>query len=364
MALGWLLKRVFKFPAWTVPAICFNNTTALPLLLIQSLDTAGILKQLLKDDDDSTSDAVKRAKSYFLVSAIVGNSLTFAMGPKLLDDEEAPDQPDDKQNGNEQESSNDEESGRSDEDDHHENPRNAAGRTAEEQEEHTTEHTTLLPHAVEDRVFGAVARASKEGNRLWRMLPSFVQKTLSLIVEFTNAPLIGALIGGIIGLTPGLHTAFFSDPDKGGFFKAWLTTSIENVGDLFASLQLVVVGAKLSEGLTKAKNGESSGKVPWLAMVVIFAIRFILWPILSIGVIFLLASKTDVLTNDPILWFVMMLMPTGPPATKLTALADVSGADQEQKLAISKFLMYSYAVSPVICFAVVGSLKASIAASS
>lgn len=56
-----------------------------------------------------------------------------------------------------------------------------------------------------------------------------------------------------------------------------------------------------------------------------------------------------------------MLMPTGPPATKLTALADVSGADEEEKMAIAKFITVSYAVSPLICFAVVGSLKASLA---
>lgn len=56
-----------------------------------------------------------------------------------------------------------------------------------------------------------------------------------------------------------------------------------------------------------------------------------------------------------------MLMPTGPPATKLTALADVSGASDEEKMSIAKFVTISYAISPIICFAVVGSLKASLA---
>lgn len=77
--------------------------------------------------------------------------------------------------------------------------------------------------------------------------------------------------------------------------------------------------------------------------------------------IFLLASRTNFLDDDPILWFVLMLLPTGPSATKLTALADVSGASEEQKMSLSKFLTFSYAVSPVICIAVVGSLKASLA---
>lgn len=63
------------------------------------------------------------------------------------------------------------------------------------------------------------------------------------------------------------------------------------------------------------------------------------------------------------LWFVMMLMPTGPPATKLVALADVSGAEEDEKMSIAKFLTISYAISPLICLAVVGSLRASLAIS-
>jgi hypothetical protein len=82
---------------------------------------------------------------------------------------------------------------------------------------------------------------------------------------------------------------------------------------------------------------------------------------ISITAIYFLVSKTNLLDEDPILWFVMMLMPTGPPATKLIALADVSGTEEDEKMSIAKFITISYAVSPVICFAVVGSLKASLA---
>jgi auxin efflux carrier family protein len=203
-----------------------------------------------------------------------------------------------------------------------------------------------------------------------------------------NAPLIGALVGTVIGLTPPLHRAFFNEPDQGGIFKAWLTASVKNIGELFAALQLVVVGAKLSGSLLKMKKGEASGQVKVIPMLSIFFIRFIMWPMLvhlsvilnwsregssiiafmlifqnsiSITVIYFLASKTNLLDEDPILWFVMMLIPTGPSATKLTALADVSGAEEDEKMSIAKFITISYAVSPVICFAVVGSLKASLA---
>ena len=62
---------------------------------------------------------------------------------------------------------------------------------------------------------------------------------------------------------------------------------------------------------------------------------------ISISVIYLLASHTNLLDADPILWFTMMLMPTGPPAMKLTALADVSGSTEMEKMSIAKFLCVS-----------------------
>jgi auxin efflux carrier family protein len=69
-----------------------------------------------------------------------------------------------------------------------------------------------------------------------------------------------------------------------------------------------------------------------------------------------------VLTDDLMLWFTMMLMPTGPPAMKLIAMAEASGADREEKMAISKIMAISYVVTPLICFPIVGAFKASQAA--
>lgn len=97
MAFGFLATRLFKLPSWVTPALCFNNTTSLPLLLIESLETTGILDKLIMGDSDSSSAALLRAKSYLLVNSVVGNSLTFALGPKLLDGEESPEQEEEEQ---------------------------------------------------------------------------------------------------------------------------------------------------------------------------------------------------------------------------------------------------------------------------
>jgi hypothetical protein len=81
--------KFLNLPQWVTPALSFNNTTSLPLLLVQSLQSTGILDSL-----DASSDTIDRAKSYFLVNAMVSNSLTFALGPRLLNgqNEDSPDE--------------------------------------------------------------------------------------------------------------------------------------------------------------------------------------------------------------------------------------------------------------------------------
>ncbi|KAL9078244.1 MAG: hypothetical protein Q9157_002824 [Trypethelium eluteriae] len=343
-------------PHWVTPAIAFNNTTSLPLLLVQSLDATGILSSLISSSD-STSDAIQRAKSYFLVNAMIGNSLTFAIGPALLNghEEDAPDRqadeskPDnDVPNGAAADGANDVEQ---------------AGNSNDE-EERPHEETSLLLNRVIRASDHAAQAASRRKSEFFRRLPNWAQSVLSFMYQFVNAPVIGAVIGAVIGLVPALHRVFFNSTQNGGYLNAWLTTSIKNIGDLFAALQVIVVGVKLSQSMSKMRKGEESGTAPWASMVTITFVRLVLWPAISISFIYMLATKTRTLDKDPILWFAMMLMPTGPPALKLAALADVNGSDEKEKMSVAKFLTISYILSPLICFAVVGSLRASEAAMS
>jgi hypothetical protein len=278
---------------------------------------------------------------------MISNSLTFALGPKFLDcpdDIEASDTPKD--------------------------PLNSAQDASdlEDQQEaavHANEETSLLlpQRAARDATtyqYSLIARCQTA----FAALPTFLQKSLSSLSMFLNPPFIGTCLGALIGLVPALHTLFFSDQQHGGYLNAWLTAALKNVGDLFAALQVIVVGIKLSSSLLKWKKGEASGSMPWGPWATVTFVRFVLWPAISISLIYAFATKTGVLDEEPMLWFAMMLMPVGPPALSITAMADVSGADETQKLSIAKFLTVSYVVSPLICFSVVGALKASQAAAS
>ena len=261
MLLGFAVTRIFRFPSWVTPAICFNNTTSLPLLLIQSLESTGILKSLLKSDSDTSAEAVKRAQSYFLVCAIVGNSLSFALGPKLLDAEESPDEAE----ADKKSQPDGTDSGRSGDDIEQGNYENGHVEDHPENDNASVnEQTSLLPDSVVRRGRLAEQEGHKEGKKYWDRFPTWVQNFFGFMYSFFNAPLTGAVIGAILGLTPPLHKWFFSEQDDGGVLKAWLTTSVENIGQLFATLQVVVVGVKLSSSLRKMKRGEDSGKVPWI----------------------------------------------------------------------------------------------------
>ncbi|KAL8841685.1 MAG: hypothetical protein Q9176_003080 [Flavoplaca citrina] len=347
------LDPLLTLPAWVTPALSFNNTTSLPLLLVQSLASTGILEALLMSDTDTTSAAIDRAKSYFLVGAIVSNSLTFSLGPRLLDHEDAPD-PDQGEAKNQQQATNPPDSTQREEQE---------GQTTGHTDREATEDTSLLPEYVVRRGAEAGEHGYHKGKRVWDKLGPKSRSVLDLFYAFLNVPLLGAVIGAVIGLTPPLQQAFFNDSQHGGFFKAWLTSCIKNVGNIFAALQVIVVGVKLSNSLRKMKRGEHSGTIQWQPSTIVLLVRFVIWPVISISAIYLLATHTNVLPHDPVLLFALMLMPAGPSAMSISSLTDLNESKTEEKMAVAKFLIIAYVVSPVLCLTVVGSLKATQAVS-
>ena len=329
----------------------FNNTTSYPLLLIQSLDATGILTNLIVTDE-TTTDAIERAKSYFLVFATISSCLTFAIGPRLIDTEHAPDPPDDKDNV--------------DDEDHVGNSIQAPGRSLNEetsllgaspQSRHAS--VSFFPSWPRDK--SAVVydrRPNVVSKKTWMELHPHMKWWLLFLYDFLNAPLLGAIVGAVVGLIPPLHRAFFNDTSEGGIFSAWLTASLKTIGGLFVPLPVVVAGVSLYTSMRAAKSGNEPS-TPWLTTGFVLVVRFVVWPVASIALIYALAIKTDLLGDDPMLWFTMMLMPTGPSAMKLITMVQVSDADEDDEHKVAKLLTISYMISPVLAFTVVGSLRAS-----
>jgi auxin efflux carrier family protein len=352
--IGIVAHFAFGFPDWITAAIMFNNTTSYPLLLIQSLDQTGILERLVAGDE-TTREAIERAKSYFLVFATISSCLTFAVGPRLIDSEHAEDESEGKQNVDEDEGS---------------------AVQNQNEDEDINEQTGLLdPHGRHGSVVSVSffpssrpeyttytqRRPAYIPKRKWIDVHSRTKWWLLFLYDFLNAPLLGAVLGAIVGLASPLHRAFFNSTYDGGWFTAWLTSSLSNIGAIFVPLPLVVAGVSLFTSWRKAKemdsdnpDGTTEEQTSWLATTFILVVRFVLWPVISIAVIYGLAKKTELVGSDPMLWFTLMLMPvsithffciaqlnskqTGPSAMKLITMVQVSGAGDREEGKIAKLL--------------------------
>lgn len=257
LLLSTMLRRFLKLPKWTVAASSFNSTTSMPLLLIKTLAATGLLEGLLKSESDTVSEAVKRSQSYFLANALYRNVLTFSLGPKILGGVQP-------------------EIGRrspSDDSNDQQDDESEAGEAT------ASESAYLLRRRVLNQ--GAAARqmlrsVGKKG--YWR-LPRHVRLVLKFFYSLSNTVLIGGIVGATMGLVPQLHRAFFNSSRDGGIFNAWLMSSLDNIGNLFAALQIVVVGARLSKCMKRMARGEESGSVSVRGAVTTLGIRYLLWPL-------------------------------------------------------------------------------------
>ncbi len=265
ITIGRVTSHILGFPSWAVPAITFNNTASMPLLLVQSLNATGLLSSLLMSPEDSTSAAVTRAKSYFLACAVVGNTLTFGIGPSQLKGHEE-DESD--ENGRDEEDQEQDQEGQTE---------NSQMNGASHRDRHAqhSERTPLLggSHDITFR-----QRIRKKSQKVFHTLPSPMRRLLVALGRFLSPPFFGAVIGVIIGVVPPLHRAFFNPMQHGGYLNAWLSQSIQNTGELFVTLQVVIVGVKLSASLKEQESGHDAGKLPWVTVAVISFIRYIAWP--------------------------------------------------------------------------------------
>lgn len=373
--IGIFAHIFFGMPDWITCAIMFNNTTSYPLLLVQSLDETGILRVLL-GEDDSTRAMIERAKSYFLVFSTISSCLTFAVGPRLIDTEHAEsDEEDGSSSGSGTLTDHDGDGGDVESAEYENVASERTGllsapsgriRQSDGARHASVASITFFPSRPK---FTTVKRRPQYISRpKWSELSGKTKWWLLFLYDFFNAPLIGAVLGAIIGLITPLHKAFFSDTFEGGIFTAWLTESFKSLGQLFVPLPLVVAGISLytSHRESRRESGSSPvAQVPFLTTAFILVVRFIVWPVISIGAIYGVVKsegKGGVLGDDPMLWFAMMLMPTGPPAMKLITLVQVSDASVQDEQRIAKILTIGYVVSPILAFTVVGALKASEAA--
>jgi len=319
---GWAGMAAFKMPAWTIIASGRANANALPLLLLQSLDSTGVLKALSKEGE-STSETLSRAKSIVLLNSIIQQMVTFGLGPMLFKMDT------DKKDGD---------------DDDPEDLR--PGRRPSAYTVQDREHVGLLhdydgDYGGEDDYTEPLHRLENVPNmNLHSRLPSGLSHALKVasklakkISSFLNPPLVGGIVALIVGIIPPLHKAFLS---KDGIFHNTLTDAVSNLGDLFVVLQMFVLGAQLA---TVQSAGPGVGST-----LFVLSVRYVLMPAVSLSFVLFTAGR-GWYTSEPLVWFLLILVPCGPPAMLLMNLAELMNVDQGP---VAGMLTISYLVSPLI----------------
>ncbi|KAJ5621041.1 Auxin efflux carrier [Penicillium lagena] len=331
-----LVSRLFKLPQWVTPTCSFNNPISHQLFLLESLKSVGSLRVILHDGE-SMSEAIDRAQSYFLVCTVIAKSTAYAFGPKMLHD------------------SVDSNSNLGDPEERH------RAVSIPEEDEQLTERTSLLPRRVQTARVVAGRRLQHCSKWIGSFFPHRVKQELMAPFgsPFVDVVIGCTLIGAVLGLVPALHRAFFFPEEEGGMFSVWLTSSVRHLGQLFTTLQIFMVGCKLGVSFEQMIASGDSGRTPVKAIAIVFLLQLVLWPAMSISLIYGLASSTTMLGNDPMVWFSMMLMPVGPPSLVILGLAELAKASEREKMAIAKTLTIMYALSPLVCFAITGALTAS-----
>ncbi|KZS91969.1 hypothetical protein SISNIDRAFT_456162 [Sistotremastrum niveocremeum HHB9708] len=340
LSLTYPLVRYLHFPTWCLPAAAFNNATSLPLLLIQALASTGALDRIV-GSDSSQSQNLQRLRNYLLMNAMVSNALTFTIGPRLLRLSHSP---------KSTSMTLDEES-----------LRDARARTDD-----ATRFS--LADSSDERQPLLARHPISSSNSIQSNFSRFRASFHSLEC-LLNPPLVAVVLAISVGRTEILRRIFFETPERGGILNAWLTKSMENVGGVFSTVQLFVVGSKLYEGLmatpsekTAIPDSEPSFDIPqnskltlvpflWLVFL-----RFLLMPTLATSAVYILLSRTSLLGQDPTLWFAIAIVATGPPASRIAALVDLSGLSEKAQHSVARLLAGFYLITPLISFPIVAAI--------
>ncbi|KIR96894.1 endoplasmic reticulum protein [Cryptococcus deuterogattii 2001/935-1] len=306
--VGLLGVALFKFPKWIVPCMIFNNATSLPVLLLKSLGENGTLDSLV--GSGSLDAAMKRGRVYILINALVCNLTRFTFGPRMLDGKSI----------------------------------NLLHPWSES--EQYPEYSEAHPHDNADHPSTESSPLLARAENDIRMAPKAARRMFKQLDAFMNPPMYGGAAAIVTGVIPFLHKWFYGDQGALSSF----TRSVENLGNLYPALQMFVLGAHL-----RSKNGP---RPPIFALFYLYAFRFFIMPVISSSIVWgvrrTIGSK---IIQDPILDFVMIVSPVGPPALTLAAIVAMSDAGEDTSAVVAKTLVISYILTPLISITVTAAIS-------
>ncbi|KII84097.1 hypothetical protein PLICRDRAFT_702050 [Plicaturopsis crispa FD-325 SS-3] len=337
--VGWAGRCLFKLPGWMVTA-CAINTNTLSLLVLKPLQNTGALDKLAGWVPGETADqATDRGRIYVLLYMLVQLTYAFAAGPcwvrkdRVVEPERisCPEQPSRR--------------------------RRLVGPDGELGDLFAQNDTSLAEDCE------TVTRSTRSSGSSLRSSPRahILSRVWASVTYFVNPPLVGAALAAVIGVVPLLHQLFLDAHSSP--LHSTITAAAKNLGELAVPLQTFTLGAQLYFSRSQAGEGYDAGALrnatpAWPAMLFVLIARFLVIPVVCVSGVYLLVS-CDVkwLQRDPMIWFIMILAPQGPPTVLLSSIAEIVqlGADLEAQIAT--FLFISYLASPLIAIVISAAIE-------
>ncbi|CAB5183794.1 auxin efflux carrier [Rhizophagus irregularis] len=312
---GKLLKLDVSSTKFMMTGIMFNNVTSLTLGLLEGIESTDAINILLRDKLDSPKEAVKRGMSYILLATLFGNLSRWSVGTYLLKKE-------------------------SSQDEIVITERQQLPVFNDDNEQQRQTHSLVSERTP--LIFKSIKSIEKKGVNIGVRIMNFLRRILKPIGEIMNPPLYAALFALIIGTIPFLKGTFFG-VDAPLYF---LTRTAEQLGTISVPLTLLTLGAQVKT--LPSENGKEL--VPQILYVTLS--RFVIMPI--IGTIIVVYTK-DYFLVDPMFWFILMSMSSGPPAVNCMNLAQITGNFQGE---MATLLFYTYAaVGPLMAILVMAMLR-------
>ncbi|KAI8581177.1 hypothetical protein K450DRAFT_233456 [Umbelopsis ramanniana AG] len=216
---GKICKFDWAACKFVAAGVIFQNTTSLPIALIQSMASTRAIALLMREDD-TPSAATSRGISFILIASLLSNLFRYSVGTWLFSDS-------DRKRTNESDSEDGE----------------------------LLDTTPLLNATPRRRKIAGMAVSGWHRAR-----------------EIFNPPLLAAIVALIVGITPPLKHLFFS---QDGVFYSSLTATIRQLGQACIPMVMITLGAEL---YTLPRDTSSSTKEMVTAIILL---KMLVMPILG-----------------------------------------------------------------------------------
>ncbi|CAG8516033.1 9069_t:CDS:2 [Cetraspora pellucida] len=318
---GKILRLSLAETKFLMVGVMFNNITSLLLGLLSGMENTSAMQILLQSEDDSPAESVKRGKSYVMLAILFSTLLRWSLGAFLLRKNPSDDpldlaKPLSKSvmlpTYNDQISLI--------------NSLNETINTSNETIDPPNERTSLL--------------ATKKNNNKF-IIPQTLTKIYTIVGGLMNPPLTASIVALLVSTIAPLKNLFFGD--HAPLFV--ISSTMEYIGTATVPLTLIMLGAQL-QNLRSSKGKEMFASISY-----VISCRYLIMPI--IGGIMVMSTKS-LYRGDPMLWFILMMLASGPTAINCINLVQLTGNFEEEMAAL---LFYSYiCLAPLITLIVMSFL--------